>query len=111
MKTLSAAAFRRLSFERKCDVVTFNGRFMMMRRQGECLMFLYSAHGFFVEVCFSTTYQKVLIINAIGDMKMLDSYLQEISITDLFPMNELKPKKKRGKKRKPGDWDDLLNNN
>jgi hypothetical protein len=47
-------------------------------------VFLYHANDFFIEVFFSTTHQKVLMINAFDNAMGLQPYLDKISLADLF---------------------------
>ena len=75
--------FRTMPFEKKCDVITFQGNYLIHRVIGECKVFLYHTNEFFIEVFFSTTHQKVLMINAFDNPKGLDAYLDKISLADL----------------------------
>lgn len=81
---LSLDKFRVMTFEKKCDIITFHGNYMMHRTLGECKVFLYHANEFFIEVFFSTTHQKVLMINAFDNLIGLDPYLDRISLEDVF---------------------------
>jgi hypothetical protein len=51
---------------------------------GDCKVFLYHADNFFVEVYYSTKYQKVLMINAFEEQRGLEPYLDKISLADLY---------------------------
>ena len=75
--------FRVMTFEHKCDVVTYYGQYLTHRFLGECKVFLYAAEGFFIEVYYSPKYQKVLMINAFDQVIGLESYLDLISLADL----------------------------
>jgi hypothetical protein len=75
--------FRIMPFEQKCDMVTYNGQYLMHRFLGECKVFLYSAEGFFIEVFYSPKYQKVLMINAFDLAIGLEPYLETVSLADL----------------------------
>lgn len=81
--TLTLDDFRTMSFEKKCDVITFQGNYLVHRVIGECKVFLYHTNEFFIEVFFSTTHQKVLMINAFDNSKGLEPYLDKISLTEL----------------------------
>jgi hypothetical protein len=81
---LSLDDFRIMPFDRKCDVITFHGNYIVHRPLGECKVFLYHANDFFIEVFFSTTHQKVLMINAFDNHMGLQPYLDKISLADLF---------------------------
>lgn len=82
--TLSLDDFRIMPFDKKCDVITFHGNYLIHRSLGECKVFLYHANDFFIEVFFSTTHQKVLMINAFDNAMGLQAYLDKISLADLF---------------------------
>lgn len=75
--------FRILTFEKKCDVVTYYGQYLVHRFLGDCKVFLYGAEDFFIEVFYSTKYQKVLMINAFDQFSGIEPYLEGISLTDL----------------------------
>lgn len=81
--TLSLYDFRVMPFEKKCDVITFQGNYLIHRTLGECKVFLYHTNGFFVEVFFSTAHQKVLMINAFDTVLGLHPYLDKISLEDI----------------------------
>lgn len=75
--------FRVMPFEKKCDVITFQGNYLMQRTLADCKVFLYYTDGFFVEVFYSPKYQKVLMINAFDRTVGLKPYLEKISLEDL----------------------------
>ena len=81
---LSLDDFRVMPFEKKCDVITFQGNYLCHRTLGECKVFLYQTNGFFIEVFFSTAHQKVLMINAFDNLLGLDPYLERISLEELM---------------------------
>jgi hypothetical protein len=81
---LNLQDFRIMPFEKKCDVVTFYGNYLAQRTLADCKVFLYFTEGFFIEVFFSPTYQKVLMINAFEKTIGLDPYLDKISLSDLM---------------------------
>lgn len=76
--------FRVMPFERKCDVITFHGNYLMQRVLADCKVFLYFTEGFFIEVFYSPKHQKVLMINAFDNTLGLKPYLDKISLTDLL---------------------------
>jgi hypothetical protein len=80
---LTLQNFRVMPFEKKCDVITFNGNYLAQRTLADCKVFLYYTEGFFIEVFYSPTYQKVLMINAFEKPIGLDPYLDSISLADL----------------------------
>ena len=71
--------FRVMTFDKKCDLVTHYGHYLAHRILGDCKVFLYHADGFFVEVFYSSKYQKVLMINAFDQALGLEPYLESIS--------------------------------
>jgi hypothetical protein len=73
------------SFEKKCDVVTLNSQFILGRKIGDCRAYLYHTGEYFIEVYYSVTYKKVLVINAFNDAISLYPYLDTISLADLKP--------------------------
>jgi hypothetical protein len=75
--------FQSASFEKKCDWVTANSNFLMMRRLGETKIYLYHTRDFFIEVYYSPAYKKVLMINAFNSTAGLVPYTEEISLADL----------------------------
>ncbi len=75
--------FQGASFEKKCDWVTCNSNYLAMRKLGEAKVYLYHASDFFIEVYYSPTYKKILMINAFNNFSGLDPYTTEISLSDL----------------------------
>ena len=75
--------FRIMPFEKKCDLVTYNGQYVMFRFLGDCKVFLYYADTFFIEIFYSPKLQKVLMINAFDQPIGLDPYLETVSLADL----------------------------
>jgi hypothetical protein len=75
--------FRLMNFEKKCDIITFYGNYLLQRAIGHCKVFLYYAEGFYIEVYYSAKHQKVLMINAFENATGLDPYLEKISLEDI----------------------------
>lgn len=75
--------FRVMPFDKKCDVVTYFGQYLVHRFIGECKVFLYCADDYFIEVFYSPKYQKVLMINAFDQLSGIEPYLEIISLADL----------------------------
>jgi hypothetical protein len=75
--------FRVMTFEKKCDVITFYGNYLLQRTLADCKVFLYSTEGFFIEVFYSPKHQKVLMINAFEKPIGFEPYLEKISLEDL----------------------------
>lgn len=80
---ISLDDFKYASFERKCDVVTTAAEYLMMRKLGNCKIYLYHTGEFFIEVYYSPTYKKVLMINAFNDVSGLTPYTESVSLEDL----------------------------
>ena len=80
---ISLKDFFSTSFEKKCDVVTCYSNYITTRQMGHCKIYLYHTGRFFIEVYYSTTYKKVLMIHALNDMRSLEPYVDEISLAGL----------------------------
>jgi hypothetical protein len=80
---ISLEDFKYASFERKCDVVTSHSDYLMMRKLGNCKVYLYHSADFFIEVYYSPTYKKVLMINAFDNSDGLVPYTESVSLDDL----------------------------
>lgn len=75
--------FRLMTFEKKCDLITFGGSYLAQRTLDDCNVFLYQANSFFIEVFYSARHKRVLMINAFDKIFGLDPYLEKISIGEL----------------------------
>lgn len=75
--------FQVMPFEKKCEVVTYFGSYLAHRFLDQCKVFLYSTDNFFIEVYYSTKYQKVLMIHSFEQLEGLEPYLERISLSDL----------------------------
>ena len=75
--------FQKASFEEKCDWVTASSNYMFARKLGDAKVYLYHGGDFFIEVYYSPTYKKILMINAFSNVAGLDPYLESISLRDL----------------------------
>lgn len=80
---ISIDDFRTASFERKCDVVMADTTYITSRKLGDAKVYLYHSGKFFIEVYYSPTYKKVLMINAFDDSYGLEPYAEMISLVDL----------------------------
>lgn len=76
--------FRFLSFEKKCDIVTFEANYLCSRTEGAYKVFLYEVRGYFIEVLFSREENKVRGFNAFNELDRLNPYLDSISIAEVF---------------------------
>jgi hypothetical protein len=77
--------FQCSSFEKKCDWVISYSNFLASRKLGSAKVYLYHSDNFFIEVYYSTTYKKVLMINAFNSIAGLEPYTENISLADLEP--------------------------
>lgn len=75
--------FHTMTFEKKCDVITFGGAYLMHRTVGETKVFLYHVDGFYVEVFYSPKSAMVLMMNAFSNVTGLDPYLDTISLAGI----------------------------
>lgn len=80
---ISIDDFRTASFERKCDVVMADTTYITSRKLGGAEVYLYHSGKFFIEVYYSPTYKKVLMINAFDDSYGLEPYAEMVSLVDL----------------------------
>ncbi len=80
---LTIQDFRVMPFEKKCDIITFYGHYLLQRTLADCKVFLYYADDFFIEVFYSPKHQKVLMINAFDRSIGLEPYLEKISLEEL----------------------------
>jgi hypothetical protein len=75
--------FECATFERKCDIVTTGTLYLLMRNLGDCKVYLYHADNFFIEVYYSPTHKKVLMIHAFENGEDLEPYAERVSLADL----------------------------
>jgi hypothetical protein len=80
---LTLQDFRIMPFDKKCDVITFNGNYLAQRNLADCKVFLYFTDGFFIEVYYSPVAKKVMMINGFEKSIGLAPYLDKISLEDL----------------------------
>jgi len=80
---LTISDFQNASFEKKCDWVTGNSNFLVVRKMGASKVYLYHASDFFIEVYYSPIYKRILMINAFNNTAGLEPYLADISLADL----------------------------
>lgn len=80
---ISIENFASASFEKKCDVVTGYSNYITLRKAGDCKIYLYHTGAFFIEVYYSPTYQKVLMIRPFNDSKSLLPYAEMVSLADI----------------------------
>ena len=75
--------FQFASFEKKCDVVACQSSYLCSRQLGDCKVYLYHTGEFFIEVYYSVTHKKVLMISGFTTITGLDPYTEMISLMDL----------------------------
>jgi hypothetical protein len=75
--------FRVASFEKKCDLIIAGSNFITSRKLGEAKVYLYHTGKFFIEVYYSSKYKKVLMLNAFDDLLGMESYADNVSLSDL----------------------------
>ncbi len=76
--------FKEASFEQKCDWVVTHADYLAMRWLADCKVLLYASGNFFIEVYFSTTYKRVLMLNAFHEPNQLMPYVEGVSLDDLL---------------------------
>jgi hypothetical protein len=80
---ISLEDFQCSSFEKKCDWVIANSNFIASRVLGSAKVYLYHSDKFFIEVYYSTSYKKVLMINAFNSISGLEPYAENVTLDDL----------------------------
>lgn len=80
---ISLEDFQCSTFERKCDWVIGYSNFLASRTLGSAKVYLYHSGDFFIEVYYSTSYKKVLMINAFNSISGLEPYAENVSLDDL----------------------------
>jgi hypothetical protein len=80
---ISLRDFQQSSFEKKCDLVTGYSNYITLRTLGECKIYLYHTGAYFIEVYYSPTHHKVLMIHAFNDVSSLEPYADVVSLADL----------------------------
>src|SRR5438477_12618305 len=80
---ISLQEFQCSSFEKKCDWVIGYSNFLASRVLGSAKVYLYYSGNFFIEVYYSTSYKKVLMINAFNASSGLEPYTEDVSLADL----------------------------
>jgi hypothetical protein len=81
---ISLQDFQYASFNRKCDVITSNADYVCMRQIESCKVYLYYTGQFFIEVYYSGSYKKVLMIHAFSGIEGLEPYAETVSLADLW---------------------------
>lgn len=81
---MSLTEFLAMSFEKKCDLITFNATFVFHRKANDLNVFLYHYDGLFIEVFHSPKKFDVVNIEAFVNSVQLEPYLNQISIHELI---------------------------
>jgi len=76
--------FRETPFEGKCDWVVNRAGYLAVRWLADCKVLLYHSGSFFIEVYYSTTYQRVLMITAFTETDRLMPYVEPLSLEALL---------------------------
>ena len=76
--------FSKTDLDKKIKLVLENGYYIDKRETPAFSIDLYSLNGFFVEVLYSTVNKWVEDIEVVENQTILDLYLQEIQLHELF---------------------------
>lgn len=79
----SLSDFQASSFDGKCNFIMVHSDYLAMRQLDDCNVYLYHTGEFFIEVCYSPLYKKVIMINAFDDQASLMNYAEKVSLDDL----------------------------
>jgi hypothetical protein len=80
---ISIEDFECATFEKKCDIITAGTLYLSMRKLVDCIVYLYHADKFCIEVYYSSTYKEVLMIHAFENTEELMPYVDSVLLTDL----------------------------
>ncbi len=75
--------FNRLSDKGKCFHLKNNGTYMATRKEAGCWINLYTVNGYFTEVWFQLSDNKIVFVNTFDNKDILEKYIENIDITDL----------------------------
>ena len=75
--------FNKLSDKGKCFHIKNNGNYLATRKESGCWINLYMVNGFFAEVWFQLSDNKIVFVNAFESNQGIDKYLEMIDISDL----------------------------
>lgn len=76
--------FKKADLDKKIQLVLENGHYIDKRETLDYSIDLYSLYGFFVEILYSSTNKWIEEIEILENQIILDSYLQEIQLNELF---------------------------
>ena len=76
--------FDNLSDKGKCFHIKNNGTYLATRKESACWINLYAINGFFAEVWFQLTDNKIIYVSAFQDFSGMNQYLEKIDISDLI---------------------------
>ena len=76
--------FNQLSDKGKCFHIKNNGTYLATRKESGCWINLYAINGFFAEVWFQLTDNKIVFVSTFQDITGTERYLEKIDISDLI---------------------------
>ncbi|MBX7127221.1 MAG: hypothetical protein K1X47_16110 [Cyclobacteriaceae bacterium] len=71
------------TFDQKCDLIISDSSYVSHRKLGDCKIYLYHAHGFFIEVYYAPSHRRVLMIHAFDGLEGLELYTEEVSLKEI----------------------------
>ncbi len=75
--------FNKLSDKGKCFHIKNNGSFLATRKESGCWINLYAINGFFAEVWFQLSDNKIVYVSGFDNVNSMGKYLEIIDISDL----------------------------
>jgi hypothetical protein len=80
---ISINDFKLASFEKKCEHVTTQTNYIASRSDLDMKVYLYHAGKYFIEVYYSPSSKRVLVIQAFNEPASLLPYVEMVSLDDL----------------------------
>lgn len=81
---MDAIDFKKLNFEQREDLVLEYGQFITMRQYEDYNILLFAVNKIYCEIwCVYNTF-KVVKINPVTDNNVLDLYLENVSLDEIF---------------------------
>ena len=81
---MTLLSFHRLAPLEQQDHVLNTGTHLMTRQEPKYLINLYAVDGFYVELFFYRKHSQAVKINAFESTSLLESYLDDINLSELF---------------------------
>ena len=75
--------FNKLSDKGKCFHIKNTGTYLATRKESGCWINLYEVNGFFTEVWFQLTDNKIVYVSSFKSLVEVEKYLEEIDISEL----------------------------